>query len=92
MTTEEFIARCRNHVLTIAKLILAKYGLDVNVQPTDIQLVWYSKALRNYKCIMFIPILKDGHIYECTYNGDKEEFYVDAYKKVSHTVFPLVNG
>ena len=86
MTTEEFIARCRNHVLAVTKK-----EFDVDALPSDVQLVWYSKALRNYKCIMFIPSLKDGHIYECTYNGDREEFYVDAYKKVSNTVFPLID-
>lgn len=88
MTTEEFIARCRDHVLTVAKK-----EFDVDAYPSDVQLVWYSKALRNYKCIMCIPSRgRDTiHIYECTYNGDKKEFYIDAYNKVSNTVYPLVD-
>ena len=86
MTTEEFIARCRDHVLTVAKK-----EFDVDAYPSDVQLVWYSKTLRNYKCIMFVPDIDRVHIYECTYNGDKEEFYVDAYNKVSNTVFPLIH-
>lgn len=86
MTTEEFITKCRDHVLTVAK-----YGLDVAVFPTDIQLVWYSKTLQNYKCIMCIPSCNDGRIYECTYDGDKERFYVDAYKKAANASFPLID-
>ena len=86
MTTEEFIARCRDHVLTVAKK-----EFDVDAFPSDIQLVWYSKTLQNCKCIMCIPVRDIGHIYECTYNGDKEEFYIDAYNKVSNTVYPLIN-
>ena len=86
MTTEEFIARCRDYVLTVAKK-----EFDVNASPLDVQLVWYSKTLKNYKCIMFIPSIDRVHIYECTYNGDKEEFYIDAYNKVSNTAFPLIH-
>ena len=86
MTTEEFIARCRDHVLTVAKK-----EFDVDAYPSDVQLVWYSKTLRNYKCVMFIPGRDTVHIYECTYNGDKEEFYIDAYSKVSNTVYPFID-
>lgn len=86
MTTEEFISRCRNHVLTVAKK-----EFDVDALPSDVQLVWYSKTLQNYKCIMFIPGIDRAHVYECTYNGDKEKFYIDAYNKVSNTVFPLIH-
>ena len=84
MTTEEFIARCRDYVLTVAKK-----EFDVDAYPSDVQLVWYSKTLQNYKCIMCIPGYQN--VYECTYNGDKEEFYIDAYEKVSNAVYPLVN-
>lgn len=86
MTTEEFIAKCRDHVLTVAKK-----EFDANALSSDVQLVWYAKTLQNHKCIVCIPGRDIGHIYECTYNGDKEEFYIDAYNKVSNTVFPLID-
>lgn len=84
MTTEEFIARCRGEVFDIAT-----NDLNVNAFPSEVQLVWYLKTLQNYKCIMCIPGYQN--VYECTYNGDKEEFYIDAYAKVLNKALPLVD-
>ena len=30
--------------------------------------------------------------YELTYNGDKHEYYLDAYRKVQNVVVPEVDG
>ena len=46
----------------------------------EIFVVWMSKVLQNNKA-MISTTLKDGMYYEVTYNGDKNEFYLDAYKK-----------
>ncbi len=46
----------------------------------DIFVVWSCKTLQNYKCLISTT-LPDGMYYECTYNGDKGEMYLDAYKK-----------
>lgn len=42
--------------------------------------VWKCKILQNWKylCSSTLP---DGMYYELTYNGDKKEWYIDAYKK-----------
>lgn len=42
--------------------------------------VWKSKALQNWKYLLS-STLHDGMYYELTYNGDKNEWYLDAYKK-----------
>ena len=42
--------------------------------------VWKCKTLQNWKWLISTDLL-DGMYYEVTYNGDKEEFYLDAYKK-----------
>lgn len=42
--------------------------------------VWKCKTLQNWKWL-FSTTLPDGMYYEVTYNGDKKEFYLDAYKK-----------
>ena len=42
--------------------------------------VWYCKSLQNHKGL-FSSSLPDGMYYECTFNGDKKELYIDAYKK-----------
>lgn len=46
----------------------------------DIYIVWKCKILKNWKYLISSTLL-DGMYYEVTYNGDKEEWYLDAYKK-----------
>ena len=42
--------------------------------------IWCCKTLQNNKALLSTT-LPDGIYYECTYNGDKKEMYVDVYKK-----------
>lgn len=46
----------------------------------DVYFVWKAKVLQNWKYLIS-STLPDGMYYELTYNGDKEEWYLDAYKK-----------
>ena len=43
-------------------------------------IVWKCKTLQNWKWLIS-STLWDGMYYEVTFNGDKNEFYLDAYKK-----------
>ncbi|UKI57812.1 MAG: DUF6275 family protein [Clostridium sp.] len=42
--------------------------------------------LQNNKALLSTPIL-DGMYFECTYNGDKKELYIDAYSKEQNIVY-----
>lgn len=46
----------------------------------DVFIVWYCKALQNWKALASTTLF-DGMYYEITLNGDKQEVYLDAYKK-----------
>ncbi len=46
----------------------------------DVYIVWLCKTLQNHKALVSTNI-SDGMYYELTYNGDKKELYLDAYKK-----------
>lgn len=46
----------------------------------EVFIVWKCKALQNWKWLLSSTLF-DGMYYELTYNGDKHEFYLDAYKK-----------
>lgn len=46
----------------------------------EVYVVWKCKTLQNWK-FLISSSLNDGMYYELTYNGDKEEWYLDAYKK-----------
>lgn len=53
-----------------------------NMQVTldNVFIVWFCKTLQNWKALVSTT-LPDGMYYEVTYNGDKKEVYLDAYKK-----------
>ena len=46
----------------------------------EVYTVWKCKILQNWKYLLS-STLPDGMYYEVTYNGDMNEFYLDAYKK-----------
>ena len=46
----------------------------------DVFVVWSCKTLQNNKALVSTTV-SDGMYYELTYNGDKNELYLDAYKK-----------
>lgn len=50
------------------------------VQSFETFIVWKCKALHNWKYLIS-STLPDGMYYEMTFNGDKNEWYLDAYKK-----------
>lgn len=53
----------------------------------DIYIVWKCKTLQNWKYLI-ASTLHDGMYYELTFNGDKDEWYLDAYKKLENLCIP----
>lgn len=51
-----------------------------HITEDDVFIVWSCKTLQNNKA-MASTTLFDGMYYELTFNGDKNELYLDAYKK-----------
>lgn len=71
----------------IVKQLVANYANehldradDKTISTDDVYIVWSCKTLQNNKALASTTLF-DGMYYEITYNGDKEEFYFDAYKK-----------
>lgn len=54
----------------------------------EIYVVWKCKTLQNWK-FLISSSLHDGMYYELTYNGDKDEWYLDAYKKFENRCIKL---
>ena len=70
-----------------AKKLIADYfnsHVDVTdgkkITTDDVYVVWFCKTLQNWKAMVSTNV-SDGMYYEVTHNGDKEETYVDVYKK-----------
>ena len=67
---------------TVLDYVQAHLDVTDNVKASidDIYVVWFCKTLQNWKALISTT-LPDGMYYEVTYNGDKKEIYLDAYKK-----------
>ena len=79
MKADYYIVKARELVLEYANAHIdvtdnMQIGLD------NVYVVWFAKTLQNFKALLSTT-LPDGMYYEVTYNGDKKEFYIDAYKK-----------
>ena len=53
---------------------------DFEITEENVFIVWFCKTLQNWKALVSTTV-SDGMYYEVTYNGDKQEIYLDAYKK-----------
>ena len=75
MTSYEFEKVAKN---AVSKVLDENYALTIPL--ADLQLVWMAHLLGFKKCTVYCPAM--GSLYaEVTYNRDKEELYVDIYKK-----------
>jgi hypothetical protein len=51
------------------------------VSPDDVRVVWFVKALQNWKCLAIANSGPNGRYFEITYDGDRGFAYVDYYVK-----------
>ena len=74
---KEFIKKCED--------IVAGYLEKPNMSKNEIFVVWSCKTLQNKKALLSTTA-KGAPYFEITYNGDKDETYVDVYKKEKNYV------
>lgn len=77
-----------------AKQIVADYfnqHADVTdskrITTGDVFVVWFCKTLQNWKALLSTTV-PDGMYYEVTHNGDRDEIYLDVYKKWENVCIP----
>lgn len=80
MSSYEFEVICKNALIEKLKEL---YVEDYKIE--ELHLVWFSKVLQNWKCII-IDLKENNRLYECTFNGNKKELYVDIYDKQHNMV------
>ena len=81
-----------DHFLSICKKKLVEWyneafdNMSVYVQEkidlSNVYVVWSCKTLQNYKALLSTSVSGDGIYVEFTYNGDKQELYMDVYHKL----------
>ena len=79
MGNDTFLSLCKQIVVDYANKHIDKTD-NMQIAEDDVYVVWSCKTLQNNKALLSTT-LPDGMYYEITYNGDKNEADVDAYKK-----------
>jgi hypothetical protein len=73
----------------VDRYILEHLDKSDRVPAIQIFIVWKCKTLQHCKWLISSTLL-DGMYYEVTYNGIKDEFYLDVYKKFENRCIPGV--
>ena len=75
-----------NVVNIVRKYVKELLNEEEGKYPFEVFIVWKCKTLQNWKYIISTD-LYDGRLYELTYNGDRNEWYMDVYKKQENRVY-----
>ena len=84
MGNSEFINYCKR--LIVDYVISTEYKLPSGYIPRIFEYnvfgVWVCKTLQYNQSLLSTTTDGDTRYYEVTYNGDKDEFYLDVYDKI----------
>ena len=80
MTDMQFISTCKKQVVEYFNGERDATDKNGSITEGNVFIVWVCKALQNWKALASTTVA-DGMYYELTYNGDKKQLYLDAYKK-----------
>ena len=79
MQSKDFLKLCEKELIKYFEEHSDKTK-KAEISSEDIYIVWCCKSLQNNKALLSTSI-PDGMYYEFTFNGDKNELYMDIYKK-----------
>lgn len=80
MNNKDFVELCKTAIVDYFNGQADSTDKNGKITKDHVFVVWLCKTLQNNKALLSTTVC-DGMYYECTYNGDKKEMYVDAYKK-----------
>lgn len=79
MSNNTFFDLCKREVVEYFNQHADKTD-QKKITEDDVFIVWACKILQNNKALVSTTV-PDGMYYEVTYDGDKQQAYVDIYKK-----------
>ena len=85
MTDREFANLCLQLVADCTNQHMDKTDCE-SITTDNVYTVWSCKTLQNWKALLSTTV-PDGMYYEVTFNGDRDEVYLDAYKKFENKCF-----
>ena len=88
MDERKFIKKCKEIVRDYYNDRVESTDKTGKITTDDVFVVWFCKTLQNAKALIITNAL-DGMYYEITYNGDKNECYLDVYKKCQNACIEM---
>ena len=91
MDAREFEAMAKTAVVVYWNEKMIPAGVTANddlISAENVIIVWESKVLQNNKAMLIVDDFGPRY-FEVTYNGDKDEFYLDHYEKKANVVIPV---
>lgn len=82
-----FPERARGLVFHHVKTRLEKTDSHVKFEANEVYVVWFAFVIGGWKALVSTS-LPDGMYYEVTYNKDRQETYIDSYKKWENVAVP----
>ena len=82
MIREVSMNKLQEKAINAARTVLFnEFSYNANkITPEDMYIVWFCKTLQNWKALVSGVYVKE--YIEVTYNGDRQEAYIDVYQKV----------
>ena len=80
MQNKDFVEKAKQVVVDYFNSQADSTDKNGRITTDEVYVVWLVKALQNNKALLSTTVA-DGMYYEFTWNGDKNEGYLDAYKK-----------
>ena len=80
MQNKDFVEKAKQAVVDYFNSQADSADKNGRITADEVYVVWLVKALQNNKALLSTTV-PDGMYYEFTWNGDKNEGYLDAYKK-----------
>lgn len=81
------VEKALRNVFDYVKAHLEKTDTHITFSEDEVYVVWFCYILGGWKALVSTT-LPDGMYYEVTYNKEKREAYLDAYKKFDNVAIP----
>lgn len=85
MDNDKFLKLCKELVKNYTNEYLNN---EAEINENAVYCVWLCRTLGNNKALLSTTLF-DGMYYEVTFNGNKNEIYLDAYKKLENKCIKL---